>query len=573
MKLCFILLLFIFSIPSFAEKKQLSKTTLSEKEKLEFEYAFLEGIRYKTLGEFKSALAYFDRCMKLYDGSAAVRYELASILILTNNLDAPLQFIREAVELEPNNIWYRLLQANVLQKKSMIDEACQVYDELILQYPEREDFYFIQVNLYTSVEKWEKAIAVLDRYEKQFGSSEMISLERAKLYNKLGKLKKASIEIVKLIKENPGKSDYLGLLAELYLNNNQEKKGLKILDKLIEKDSSNGFVLFYLTDYYMEKGDTLNADHYFRRALLNDENDNNFKVQYILKLLINQDKYAVSSEKIKSYVQLLLDKYQDDLAVRTLYAELLKRENKLNQSVKELEFILSKEKHNFPIWEELLLTYNELKDTASLQLRAKECMHFFPNEPLPYALVSFPLLMQEKYGEARIYLEKGEKLAADNSLLKFQFYASLGDVYHALDSVELAFSMYDKALAINPRDPYVLNNYSYFLAIRNERLQDAERMSSMAISLEPENATFMDTYAWVLFKQKNYSLAKSCMRTALEKSKDPSGVLYEHYGDILYMNGDKEEAIKMWKKALELNDSECGDLEYKIKHGLAEDEN
>jgi len=98
-------------------------------------------------------------------------------------------------------------------------------------------------------------------------------------------------------------------------------------------------------------------------------------------------------------------------------------------------------------------------------------------------------------------------------------------------------------------------------------------MSSMAISLEPENATFMDTYAWVLFKQKNYSLAKSCMRTALEKSKDPSGVLYEHYGDILYMNGDKEEAIKMWKKALELNDSECGDLEYKIKHGLAEDEN
>lgn len=143
--------------------------------------------------------------MKIDHKSAAVRYELASILVLTDNLDIPLKLMREAVELESSNIWYKILLANILEKKSMIDQACVVYDELIKQYPEREDFYLIETNLLTSVEKWEEAIAVLDRYEKQFGPSEISSVEKVKLYAKAKIIKKASSEILKLIKKYPGK--------------------------------------------------------------------------------------------------------------------------------------------------------------------------------------------------------------------------------------------------------------------------------------------------------------------------------------------------------------------------------
>lgn len=571
-KSLFIVLFLLFSFQLFADKKITKISSIDERTKIEFDYAFMEGIRYKILGDFKSAFKYFDRCMKLYDGSAAVRYELAAILALTENIDVALQLIREAVQLDPTNMWYRLLQASIFQKKAMIDEACKVYNELLVQYPDREDFYLVQVKLYTSIEKWEKAIEVLDYYEKQFGISELASIEKAKLYSKLKNIKKASSEIIRLIKRYPGQSNYLGLLADLYLKSGSEKKGLRVLEKLVEENSSNGFVLFYLADYYFEKADTLKSNNYLRRALLNDSIDSNIKVQYLLKLLVNQDKFHFSIEKIKDYVQLLLDKYENDIAIRALYADLLKRENKLGQSLKELEFIISKEKNNFLIWEELLLIYNELSDTITLQKRALECIRYFPNEALPYLMLCFPLVVQNKYVEALSYLKKGIDFAPDNTSLKFQFYALMGDIYHSLDSVELAFMMYDKALEINYRDPYVLNNYSYFLALRNERLEDAERMSSMAISIDPENATFMDTYAWVLFKRKNYSLAKSCMKTAIELSENPSGVLYEHYGDILYMNGEKEEAIRMWKRALNMNDKACGDLEYKIKNGLLENE-
>ena len=146
--------------------------------------------------------------MKIYNKSAAVRYELSSILVLGEDYTLPLQLMREAVELEPTNIWYNLLLANILQRKSMIEEACKVYDKLILLHPEREDFYIVETDLYSSVEKWDKAINVLDRYEKQFGISEPAIIEKAKLYSKMDDVKNASAEIMKLVKKYPEKTDY-----------------------------------------------------------------------------------------------------------------------------------------------------------------------------------------------------------------------------------------------------------------------------------------------------------------------------------------------------------------------------
>ena len=210
-RLLFVFLLLLCTTQLFADKKKVVEPTLEGEAKVQFDYAFMEGVRCKVLGDLKSAIAYFDQCMKIYNKSAAVRYELSSILVLGEDYTLPLQLMREAVELEPTNIWYNLLLANILQRKSMIEEACKVYDKLILLHPEREDFYIVETDLYSSVEKWDKAINVLDRYEKQFGISEPAIIEKAKLYSKMNDVKNASVEIMKLVKKYPEKTDYLGL--------------------------------------------------------------------------------------------------------------------------------------------------------------------------------------------------------------------------------------------------------------------------------------------------------------------------------------------------------------------------
>lgn len=561
-------LLFFSVVSVFADGKKKAQNVqeLDEKSQLEFDYSFMEGVRCKITGDFQAAIGWYDNCLKINPESAVVKYEIASILMANQDYNGALQLAREAVAGNPGNMWYKVLLATVLQNKSMIEEACNVYADIIAKYPDKEEFYLMEAGLYASVEKWQKAIEVYDRYEAQNGITEAASIEKIKLYTKLNDVKKASNELVKLIKKYPEKDEYLSLLAELYFNYNQDKKGLQILDRLLKADPDNGFVHFYLADYYRDKKQPNEVEKHMKSALLSDNIDNGYKIQYILRLILNPDTTLVSDTELDTYVDLLMSKYSDDLSVRALYSDFLKKDNKLQEAKKELEFILSKDKNNYLIWEELLLICNETMDTIGMYQTGTEAIKYFPDQPLPYALSGISLMMQKDFQAAMPFFKKGVELAGDKLELKAQFYSYLADCYYNLDSVQQAFDMFDQVLLVNPNDALVLNNYAYYLSLRNEKLELAERMSSKAIALEPENGTYLDTYAWVLYMRGEYSQARYYMKLAIEKTKEPSGVLYEHYGDVLYRSGNKEEALKMWKKALELGGEVTEELKDKVEN-------
>ena len=566
-KIILSVLLAFLTVTVFADgkKKIENNQELDEKSQLEFDYSFMEGVRCKITGDFQAAIGWYDNCLKINPQSPVVKYEIASILMANQDYNGALQLAREAVEGNPGNMWYKVLLATVLQNKSMIEEACNVYADIIAKYPEKEEFYLIEAGLYTSVEKWQKAIDVYDRYEAQNGITEPVSIEKIKLYTKLNDVKKASNELVKLIKKYPEKDEYLSLLAELYFNYNQDKKGLQILDRLLKADPDNGFVHFYLADYYRDKKQENEVEKHMKSALLSDKIDNGYKIQYILRLILNPDTTLVSDAQLNAYMDLLMSKYSDDLSVRALHSDFLKKDNKLPEAKKELEFILSKDKNNYLIWEELLLLCNEMMDTLGMYQVGTETIKYFPEQPLPYALSGISLMMQKDFKAAMPFFEKGVELSGDKLELKSQFYSYLADCYYNLDSVQQAFDMFDKVLSIRPDDALVLNNYAYYLSLRNEKLELAERMSSKAIALEPDNGTYLDTYAWVLYMRGEYSQARYYMKLAIEKVKEPSGVLYEHYGDVLYRSGNKEEALEMWKKALELGGDVTEELKGKVE--------
>ena len=533
------ILFFLFILPAFADKKKKTENIqeLDEKTRLEFDYSFMEGGRSKITGDYQAAIGWFDNCLKILPSSSVAKYEIAGILTAGEDYNGALQLAREAVAGNPDNMWYKILLANILQKKAMIEEACNVYADIIAKYPNKEEFYLIEAELYISVEKWQKAIEVFDRYEQQNGITEPVSIEKIKLYTKLDDVKKASNELLKLIRKFPDKSEYLSLLAELYFNYNQDKKGLQILDRILKAEPDNGFVHFYLADYYRSKKELKEADRHTKEALVSDKIENGYKIQYILKLILNPDTTLTSDSQLDNYMNLLMQKYSDDLSVRALHSDFLKKDHKLAEARNELEYILSKDKNNYLIWEELLLMCNEMGDTTCMYRHGIEAIKYFPEQPLPYALSGIALMMQKQFAEALPLFEKGVELTDDKPELRSQFYSYLADCYYNLDSVERAFKMFDEVLKINPNDILVLNNYAYYLSLRNERLALAEKMSSQAVAMESDNATYLDTYAWVLYKRGEYSQARYYIKLAIEKDKDPSGVLYEHYGDILYRSG------------------------------------
>ena len=106
-----------------------------------------------------------------------------------------------------------------------------------------------------------------------------------------------------------------------------------------------------------------------------------------------------------------------------------------------------------------------------------------------------------------------------------------------------------------------MNNYAYHLAVNDTLLDKAEHYSALAVKSEPENPTYLDTYAWVFFRKKDYTLARryidAVLRIMTDESDDeadyePSAEVYDHAGDIYFMTGDRDEALAYWRKALAL---------------------
>jgi tetratricopeptide (TPR) repeat protein len=131
-------------------------------------------------------------------------------------------------------------------------------------------------------------------------------------------------------------------------------------------------------------------------------------------------------------------------------------------------------------------------------------------------------------------------------------YTVMGDLLQERGEVEEACTCYDTALQYTPTDILVLNNYAYLLAQEECKLEKAELMSRRTIETEPDNATYLDTYAWVLYKLGRYDEALAYIERAIINDPEPSDVLYEHAGDISHQLGNKIKALDYWRKALEL---------------------
>ena len=140
-----------------------------------------------------------------------------------------------------------------------------------------------------------------------------------------------------------------------------------------------------------------------------------------------------------------------------------------------------------------------------------------------------------------------------------------GDILHSMNKAEEAYAAYDSCLNINPNEISCLNNYAYYLSEENRDLKRAEQMSYKTITAEPENTTYLDTYAWILYMQKRYEEARIYIDQALKNdSTETSSVIWEHAGDIYIRLGLKSDASNYWQKAIDSGADNATEIRKKI---------
>jgi tetratricopeptide (TPR) repeat protein len=176
----------------------------------------------------------------------------------------------------------------------------------------------------------------------------------------------------------------------------------------------------------------------------------------------------------------------------------------------------------------------------------------FPNQALLYYFNGYAHLRKKHFRESAYALEQAKKLASTNTSLVADINGMLGDAYNGVHDFAKSDKAYDEALALNPDNDLILNNYSYYLALRNENLDKAEKMASQLTKSHPDNASYLDTYSWVLFMMGKYRDARKVMEKAIATG-DASAAHFDHYGDILYKLGEVDEAVVQWQKAKQLD--------------------
>lgn len=540
-----------------------NKPGLTTQQQLENGALFIDACREKILGNFNEAEKMFLKVLAADPKNDAAIYELGGIYELQNNNGQALKSAKEAYRLDPGNKWYKIFLADMYMKNQYYAESANLYKELALEGND-EDYYFNWTVALIYGAKYNEAIQVYNEMEKKFGVSEEVSLRKEKLYLQLNKVDKAAEEIEKLIVKFPGETKYYLLIAEIYVNNNLFDKAVPYYEKMAQLNPDDPGIHLYLSDYYRKKGEKEKSFEELKSAFRNPALDIDKKIKILLSYYTISEYYEEMKPQAYELMQLLTTAHPEDPKGFSMLGDFLYRDRKLKEAKEAFNKVISLDSSRYIIWETLLFIHSEENDNIALRNDSKHAMDLFPVQPIPYLFNGMANYMLKDYSGSLRSLKSGLELALENKKLEVQFNMYLGDTYYKLGKSDSSFYFYDQVLLADPRNTYVLNNYSYYLALQPAKLDKALEMAKKANELEPGNNSYQDTYGWVFYKSGNYKEAELWIGKALKNGAINNGEVLEHYGDVLFKLGRKDEALQYWQQAKEAGGA-SPDIDIKIR--------
>lgn len=529
-----IILLWVLSMSFFVASAQQTK----------FDYIFQEAMRQKLANKYDAAIDLFDYCRQLDPYSGAVLYELSELYRYVKNDSLAIHALEDACRLYPKNYWYKNKLVSLYLENRRMDEALKNVEEMSRLFPEKGEVLGMLLELYENKNDYANMVKVLDKIEVKEGKSEQLSMEKFRLFLQMNDEKRAFEEMENLADEYPNDLRYQVVIGDLYLDAGKKEEALKQYKMVEVQDSTNMTLLLSMANFYHQEGDEARYQEYISKVLTNKDVDDVTRVR-MLGVLVreNLDTHADSTYLLALFDKVLQEpqEHTDILELKVRY--MVTKNMPISEVKPVLHQMLDIDPENDMARQQLLAYAIEENDTLGIVNVCKPAVDYNAEDPVFYyylGVAYFQMQEKEKAAEAfRSGLNHVENSDNENKLqLCVNMYALLGDIYHQLGQDDKAFQAYDSCLIYNKNDAMVLNNYAYYLSLKKKDLQRAEEMSRLSNELEPDNATYLDTYAWVLFQQKRYDEAKQYMDKVVE--------LMERDGEE--MSDDVQDHIKQINK-------------------------
>lgn len=527
---------------------------LSDAQSLSYDAFFLEAMMQRQKGNNDAAFDLLRHCIKINPQAAEAYFYLAQYYQLMRNDSIAQQCYMKAAELEPKNPTFLETVAQTYISQQDFPKAIAAVEQLYNQDKSRDELLEMLYELYQQTGDNDKAIETLNRIEAAEGKSERLSFAKSEIYTKLGNKQAAIAEMEALALKYPNDLNYKGMYADMLLRNDEENQALQLYNEILAEEPDNTRAQVSLLGYFRVEGEVEKADSMAEQILMNHNTTTEQRIYLMRQMVSDSERTDGDSTRILALFHKMLAQPQQNADIATLCAAYMDLKKMPRDSVKTmLQTVLSIAPDNAAARLQLVSFAWDRKDFDEVITLCQDARQYNPEEMAFYYYQGMAYYQQEDQERALNAFQNGIGVITQDSNpdIVSDFYAIMGDLLHQKGLAREAFEAYDSCLQWKDDNIMCLNNYAYYLSELGEQLDKAERMSYKTIKAEPKNATYLDTYAWILFMQKRYAEAKIYIDQALQNNTDTSAVIIEHAGDIYIQNKDADHAVELWQQALD----------------------
>lgn len=564
-------LLVLLALPSllFAQrnKKNQDDGVLTEKE-LQAEAVFTEGMKFFIADNHDKAIVHFKKATEMNPASSGALFMLSKAYYANEDLVNATIYGEKAMKSDVENKYYHKYMGEVYSKQKRYKEAAEVYEDLAKKNPYDVENYLDLSNTYILQGKYNDAIDIYNKIEKTIGLSEEITRQKQLIYLKQEKLDKAIEEGNKLIESEPTEPDYVVQQAQIMIQNQRYDQAVLMIERALKAnpDFAQGHVL--LAEIYRKQGDLTKCNDELKAAFTNKNlsPDIKFKLLSSYMLMLKDDSGDNTLDNIMGLTQDLIRQAPKEARGYVILGDLLMKKGELAQARDNYVKSTLYDKSVYEVWLAIVELDGKLNHIDSLAKHSEQAIEYFPNQAFFWYHNGFANFVKKDFNKSAESLKEARNLALDNPELGKHINALLGDTYNEIRQYAKSDEAYEAVLKEDPNYEHVLNNYSYYLALRKDKLERAVELSGRLVEKHKDNPTYLDTHAWVLYTMKDFAKARTFLETAIRQNGRVSGTIIEHYGDVLFQLGEKDKAIEQWKKAKQMGENSTN-IDKKIQQG------
>lgn len=546
--------------------------TLGIKAQANFDYYYLEAEKCRLAEDYSSALDLYRHCLDINPEAPEALYNIGLLYLYMRSDSIGTSYIRQACERDTNNPYYLETLAALYLNKRDAESAIPVLEKMASLQSRRSDILSQLASLYSTVGDNDKAIGALNRIELLEGVSPQVTVEKFRLYKEKGQLDSAFVQLQALCEESPHDMNLRVVVGNQYMEAGDTLRALEVFEEVRRQEPTNMHLQLVTLDYLRESGQEERYSHMRDSLLYHPESPSDLRVVLLKSYFADVQRDSTIGPKLDAAFDTLLARPQQDADILIMKgAYQIYSKQPPEELCKTMRQVLEVDPGNETALRELLHYYEDKNDEKGVEDISRRGLNYHPEEIAYAYYLGIALAEQKKLSDAAEVLQQGLRVRTEfvSERLVSNVFGVLGDIYYQQGKETEAFAAYDSALVYMEDNIMCLNNYAYYLSLKGEQLDRAEEMSYRTIRQEPENITYLDTYAWILFMKGDYAHA----RTYMDKVVDPKltdeellsnerllGNLIEHAGDVYANCGEQETALRLWKLAKQKDDNTCTPL-------------